>query len=152
MQHLKWKGLSLQDMQVCHLELLLALVELKWLLFWFCVCSEMCGDVDSLELGDTVEYTLSKGKGNKVSAEKVTKVTPGKDRLKLVCSFLLFCFLYHIQCVEPYWLLHIFIILCIAWSVFLSCFTCVLTSLLCWCLCPHSERYWGGRGHNSVSG
>ncbi|KAF0036710.1 hypothetical protein F2P81_012022 [Scophthalmus maximus] len=37
--------------------------------------SEMCGDLDSLELGDTVEYTLSKGKGNKVSAEKVTKVT-----------------------------------------------------------------------------
>lgn len=38
--------------------------------------SEMCGDVDNLELGDTVEYTLSKGKGNKVSAEKVTKVAP----------------------------------------------------------------------------
>ncbi|XP_037102301.1 cold shock domain-containing protein E1 isoform X3 [Syngnathus acus] len=37
--------------------------------------SEMCGDLDDLELGDTVEYTLSKGKGNKVSAEKVTKVT-----------------------------------------------------------------------------
>uniref|UniRef100_A0A3Q2FCE4 Cold shock domain-containing protein E1 n=2 Tax=Cyprinodon variegatus TaxID=28743 RepID=A0A3Q2FCE4_CYPVA len=37
--------------------------------------SEMCGDVDDLELGDTVEYTLSKGKGNKVSAEKVTKVS-----------------------------------------------------------------------------
>ncbi|KAL7398144.1 hypothetical protein ABVT39_005112 [Epinephelus coioides] len=36
--------------------------------------SEMCGDLESLELGDTVEYTLSKGKGNKVSAEKVTKV------------------------------------------------------------------------------
>lgn len=36
--------------------------------------SEMCGDLDNLELGDTVEYTLSKGKGNKVSAEKVTKV------------------------------------------------------------------------------
>uniref|UniRef100_A0A3Q3A9Q1 Cold shock domain-containing protein E1 n=1 Tax=Kryptolebias marmoratus TaxID=37003 RepID=A0A3Q3A9Q1_KRYMA len=36
--------------------------------------SEMCGDVDNLELGDTVEYTLSKGKGNKVSAEKVTKM------------------------------------------------------------------------------
>lgn len=52
-----------------------------------CVCSEMCGDVDSLELGDTVEYTLSKGKGNKVSAEKVTKVTPGRDRLKFVYSF-----------------------------------------------------------------
>uniref|UniRef100_A0A4W4HMG5 Cold shock domain-containing protein E1 n=1 Tax=Electrophorus electricus TaxID=8005 RepID=A0A4W4HMG5_ELEEL len=38
--------------------------------------SEMCGGVDSLDLGDTVEYTLSKGKGNKVSAEKVTKVPP----------------------------------------------------------------------------
>ncbi|CAN9515831.1 unnamed protein product [Ophioblennius macclurei] len=38
--------------------------------------SEMCGDLDNLELGDTVEYTLSKGKGNKVSAEKVTKVAP----------------------------------------------------------------------------
>lgn len=37
----------------------------------------MCGDLDSLELGDTVEYTLAKGKGNKVSAEKVTKVAPG---------------------------------------------------------------------------
>ncbi|XP_066559557.1 cold shock domain-containing protein E1 isoform X4 [Amia ocellicauda] len=37
--------------------------------------SEMCGDLENLELGDTVEYTLSKGKGNKVSAEKVTKVT-----------------------------------------------------------------------------
>ncbi|KAM6976933.1 cold shock domain-containing protein E1 [Aplochiton taeniatus] len=37
--------------------------------------SELCGDLESLELGDTVEYTLSKGKGNKVSAEKVTKVT-----------------------------------------------------------------------------
>lgn len=41
------------------------------------VFSEMCGDLDNLELGDTVEYTLSKGKGNKVSAEKVTKVAPG---------------------------------------------------------------------------
>lgn len=37
----------------------------------------MCGDLDSLELGDTVEYTLAKGKGNKVSAEKVTRVAPG---------------------------------------------------------------------------
>ncbi|XP_054627349.1 cold shock domain-containing protein E1 isoform X2 [Dunckerocampus dactyliophorus] len=36
--------------------------------------SEMSGDLDSLELGDTVEYSLSKGKGNKVSAEKVDKV------------------------------------------------------------------------------
>uniref|UniRef100_A0A4W5MQT9 Cold shock domain-containing protein E1 n=1 Tax=Hucho hucho TaxID=62062 RepID=A0A4W5MQT9_9TELE len=39
--------------------------------------SELCGDMENLELGDTVEYTLSKGKGNKVSAEKVTKVTAG---------------------------------------------------------------------------
>uniref|UniRef100_A0A8C2DYK8 Cold shock domain-containing protein E1 n=1 Tax=Cyprinus carpio TaxID=7962 RepID=A0A8C2DYK8_CYPCA len=36
--------------------------------------SEVCGDVDNMDLGDTVEYTLSKGKGNKISAEKVTKV------------------------------------------------------------------------------
>ncbi|TRY89913.1 hypothetical protein DNTS_020505 [Danionella cerebrum] len=36
--------------------------------------SEVCGDVDNLNLGDTVEYALSKGKGNKVSAEKVSKV------------------------------------------------------------------------------
>ncbi|MCJ8735000.1 hypothetical protein PDJAM_G00241820 [Pangasius djambal] len=36
--------------------------------------SEMCGNMDNLDLGDTVEYTLSKGKGNKVSAEKVTRV------------------------------------------------------------------------------
>ncbi|XP_051509162.1 cold shock domain-containing protein E1-like isoform X3 [Myxocyprinus asiaticus] len=36
--------------------------------------SEVCGDVDNFDLGDTVEYTLSKGKGNKISAEKVTKV------------------------------------------------------------------------------
>lgn len=35
--------------------------------------SEFSGDVDSLELGDMVEYSLSKGKGNKVSAEKVSK-------------------------------------------------------------------------------
>uniref|UniRef100_A0A8C6QZ73 CSD domain-containing protein n=1 Tax=Nannospalax galili TaxID=1026970 RepID=A0A8C6QZ73_NANGA len=34
---------------------------------------EFSGDVDSLELGDMVEYSLSKGKGNKVSAEKVNK-------------------------------------------------------------------------------
>uniref|UniRef100_A0A3P8YH27 Cold shock domain-containing protein E1 n=1 Tax=Esox lucius TaxID=8010 RepID=A0A3P8YH27_ESOLU len=39
--------------------------------------SELCGDLENLELGDTVEYTLSKGKGNKVSAEKVTKVAAG---------------------------------------------------------------------------
>lgn len=37
----------------------------------------MCGDVDNMDLGDTVEYTLSKGKGNKISAEKVTKVAAG---------------------------------------------------------------------------
>jgi len=36
--------------------------------------SEVCGELESMELGDTVEYILSKGKGNKVSAEKVTKV------------------------------------------------------------------------------
>lgn len=41
---------------------------------FFLFVSEMCGDVDNLDLGDTVEYNLSKGKGNKVSAEKVTKV------------------------------------------------------------------------------
>ncbi|KAB1273556.1 Cold shock domain-containing protein E1 [Camelus dromedarius] len=35
--------------------------------------SEFSGDIDSLELGDMVEYSLSKGKGNKVSAEKVNK-------------------------------------------------------------------------------
>uniref|UniRef100_A0A287DFK1 CSD domain-containing protein n=1 Tax=Ictidomys tridecemlineatus TaxID=43179 RepID=A0A287DFK1_ICTTR len=34
---------------------------------------DFSGDVDSLELGDMVEYSLSKGKGNKVSAEKVNK-------------------------------------------------------------------------------
>lgn len=37
----------------------------------------MCGNMDNLDLGDTVEYTLSKGKGNKVSAEKVTRVPYG---------------------------------------------------------------------------
>nr|XP_015197722.1 PREDICTED: cold shock domain-containing protein E1 isoform X6 [Lepisosteus oculatus] len=51
--------------------------------------SEMCGDLENLELGDTVEYTLSKGKGNKVSAEKVTKVTAvngvGEDVSATVC-------------------------------------------------------------------
>ncbi|XP_019907288.2 cold shock domain-containing protein E1 isoform X2 [Esox lucius] len=41
--------------------------------------SELCGDLENLELGDTVEYTLSKGKGNKVSAEKVTKVAAGRQ-------------------------------------------------------------------------
>lgn len=43
-----------------------------------CVSSELCGDVESLELGDAVEYTVSKGKGNKISAEKVTRVAAGK--------------------------------------------------------------------------
>ncbi|XP_058860680.1 cold shock domain-containing protein E1-like isoform X10 [Acipenser ruthenus] len=51
--------------------------------------SELCGDLDDLELGDSVEYTLSKGKGNKVSAEKVTKVTAvngaGDDVSVTVC-------------------------------------------------------------------
>lgn len=47
----------------------------------------MCGDLDSLELGDTVEYTLAKGKGNKVSAEKVTKVAPGTNGFTLVSKF-----------------------------------------------------------------
>ncbi|KAK6303558.1 hypothetical protein J4Q44_G00260120 [Coregonus suidteri] len=41
--------------------------------------SELCGDMENLELGDTVEYTLSKGKGNKVSAEKVNKVAAVND-------------------------------------------------------------------------
>ncbi|XP_026102095.1 cold shock domain-containing protein E1-like isoform X7 [Carassius auratus] len=41
--------------------------------------SEVCGDVDNMDLGDTVEYTLSKGKGNKISAEKVTKVAAVND-------------------------------------------------------------------------
>ncbi|OCT94333.1 hypothetical protein XELAEV_18012000mg [Xenopus laevis] len=35
--------------------------------------SEYSGDVDKLDMGDMVEYSLSKGKGNKVSAERVTK-------------------------------------------------------------------------------
>lgn len=47
----------------------------------------MCGDLDSLELGDTVEYTLAKGKGNKVSAEKVTKVAPGTKGFTLISKF-----------------------------------------------------------------
>lgn len=47
----------------------------------------MCGDLENLELGDTVEYTLSKGKGNKVSAEKVTKVAAGTRGLDLKKSF-----------------------------------------------------------------
>ncbi|XP_069797551.1 cold shock domain-containing protein E1 isoform X4 [Narcine bancroftii] len=37
--------------------------------------SEFSGDVDELEVGDVVEYNSSKGKGNKVSAEKVAKIT-----------------------------------------------------------------------------
>lgn len=41
--------------------------------------SEFSGDVDSLELGDMVEYSLSKGKGNKVSAEKVNKTHSGNE-------------------------------------------------------------------------
>lgn len=53
----------------------------------------MCGDVDNLELGDTVEYTLSKGKGNKVSAEKVTKVAAGKGGWLV---FILFNIGYHV--------------------------------------------------------
>ena len=52
----------------------------------------MCGDLDNLELGDTVEYTLSKGKGNKVSAEKVTKVAAGRDSLFSVVSLTCFIF------------------------------------------------------------
>lgn len=47
----------------------------------------MCGDLDNLELGDTVEYTLSKGKGNKVSAEKVTKVAAGRKGLLVFFFF-----------------------------------------------------------------
>lgn len=47
--------------------------------------SEFSGDVDSLELGDMVEYSLSKGKGNKVSAEKVNKTHSGNElRLLLI--------------------------------------------------------------------
>uniref|UniRef100_A0A4W3HYP2 Cold shock domain-containing protein E1 n=1 Tax=Callorhinchus milii TaxID=7868 RepID=A0A4W3HYP2_CALMI len=37
--------------------------------------SEFSGDLDELEVGDVVEYSLSKGKGNKVSADKVAKIT-----------------------------------------------------------------------------
>ena len=47
----------------------------------------MCGELENLELGDTVEYTLSKGKGNKVSAEKVTKVAAGM-RASIPSSFI----------------------------------------------------------------
>ncbi|XP_032898649.1 cold shock domain-containing protein E1 isoform X6 [Amblyraja radiata] len=41
--------------------------------------SEFSGDVDELEVGDAVEYNSSKGKGNKVSAEKVAKSTTVND-------------------------------------------------------------------------
>ncbi|XP_078276982.1 cold shock domain-containing protein E1 isoform X2 [Rhinoraja longicauda] len=41
--------------------------------------SEFSGDVDELEVGDAVEYSSSKGKGNKVSAEKVAKITTVND-------------------------------------------------------------------------
>lgn len=50
--------------------------------------SEVCGDVDSFDLGDTVEYTLSKGKGNKISAEKVTKIAAGMLRLFIRFEYL----------------------------------------------------------------
>ncbi|XP_056628665.1 cold shock domain-containing protein E1 isoform X4 [Triplophysa dalaica] len=46
--------------------------------------SEVCGDLDDMDLGDSVEYMLSKGKGNKISAEKVAKVADG--------MFLFFCY------------------------------------------------------------
>ncbi|GCB61664.1 hypothetical protein scyTo_0011352 [Scyliorhinus torazame] len=42
--------------------------------------SEFSGDVNELDVGDVVEYSLSKGKGNKVSAEKVAKITTGTMR------------------------------------------------------------------------
>ena len=35
--------------------------------------SKFSGDIESLELGGIVEYSLSKGEDNKVSAEKVNK-------------------------------------------------------------------------------
>lgn len=50
--------------------------------------SEVCGDVDNFDLGDTVEYTLSKGKGNKISAEKVTKIAAGMLRLYISLAFI----------------------------------------------------------------
>lgn len=52
-------------------------------------CSEYSGDVDKLELGDMVEYCLSKGKGNKISAERVTKVHQGKNGYGLYMSYCL---------------------------------------------------------------
>ncbi|CAN0373653.1 unnamed protein product [Lampetra fluviatilis] len=39
--------------------------------------SEYNGDVDLLEVGDAVEYSLSKTKANKTSADKVSKITSG---------------------------------------------------------------------------
>lgn len=58
------------------------------------MCSEVCGDVDNMDLGDTVEYTLSKGKGNKISAEKVTKVAAGMLlRLFIGLALIHFCFM-----------------------------------------------------------
>lgn len=58
----------------------------------------MCGDLENLELGDTVEYTLSKGKGNKVSAEKVTKVAAGMRAL-IPASFNFHnSYLYYLMC------------------------------------------------------
>lgn len=51
--------------------------------------------MENLELGDTVEYTLSKGKGNKVSAEKVTKVAAGRqDDALIICLILRYSPLY----------------------------------------------------------
>lgn len=41
--------------------------------------SEYSGDIDDLEIGDAVEYSLAKGKGNKVSAERVTKISSVND-------------------------------------------------------------------------
>uniref|UniRef100_A0A8C5RPM9 Cold shock domain containing E1 n=1 Tax=Laticauda laticaudata TaxID=8630 RepID=A0A8C5RPM9_LATLA len=76
--------------------------------------SEFCGDINSLELGDMVEYSLSKGKGNKVSAEKVNKthaVLEGKEKIYLImtvlrmslsaCSYLNPCWISNtVQCYE----------------------------------------------------
>uniref|UniRef100_A0A8C8LYX8 Cold shock domain-containing protein E1 n=1 Tax=Oncorhynchus tshawytscha TaxID=74940 RepID=A0A8C8LYX8_ONCTS len=49
--------------------------------------SELCGDMENLELGDTVEYTLSKGKGNKVSAEKVMKMAAGSISILVISVY-----------------------------------------------------------------
>lgn len=59
------------------------------------MCSEVCGDVDNMDLGDTVEYTLSKGKGNKISAEKVTKVAAGMLQRLFICLALIHKFMFH---------------------------------------------------------